>query len=214
MRKTTNINIKEFEKINKDYYRYQEDYDWIKVTDKIIGLESLFHRLRENSFLKILKNYLKSSNQKILDAGCGTGLFSRYLPLNSYAVDLNPRNLEKAKKYAQHINFIEADLEQLPFAENFFSLIIATEVIEHFPSPQKFLKEMLRVLRPDGFIIGTVPNRSFIWRLRFLSSTRPREPYHYYYNRKELKNLFNNEFKIVKLNKCNFGMTWLFILNK
>ena len=35
-----------FKKINKEYYKYIEDYDWVEVTDRFKGLESFFHKLK------------------------------------------------------------------------------------------------------------------------------------------------------------------------
>lgn len=204
------VNLKEFEEENKNYYRWQEDYDWIKVTDSIVGLESFFHRIRQKNFLKLLKRYL-SHNQRILDAGCGTGLFARFLPPGSYAVDINPRNIVKAKAVIKEINFYEADLEKLPFDDHFFDLIIITEVIEHFPNPQKTLLELKRVLKSDGLILGTVPSKSFIWQLRFLSSTRPREPFHYYYKKKELKRILEQFFNLKNISRDNFSMSISFV---
>lgn len=204
----------ESEKINKNYYHYQENYDWVKATDQLVGLESFFHRKREKSFLKILNHYLKESkNERILDAGCGTGLFSRHLPASSVGIDINPRNIAKAKKHAPSINFMVGDLDKLPFANNYFSTIICTEVLEHFPNPIKPLVEMKRVLTGGGKLIGTVPNRSVIWYLRFLSSTRPHEPYHKYFRKSDLVDLFSS-FKILMLQASNFKMNWVFVLEK
>jgi len=207
------VNSEEFKQKNKDYYRLEEDYDWIKVTDKIVGLESFFHKTRQRNFLRQLKSFLQK-DQKVLDAGCGTGLFSRFLPDGSYGIDINPRNLAKARQHAPAINFMEADLEQLPFENDSFDLIIITEVIEHFPDPLKLLSELKRVLKTGGVILGTVPAKSFIWQLRFLSSTRPREPYHRYYSKKELNDLLKQFFEVDDLKQGNFFMTMSFVLKK
>jgi ubiquinone/menaquinone biosynthesis C-methylase UbiE len=205
----------QFEEKNKDYYRQIEDYDWVVVTDTIVGLESFFHRLRQKNFLSKLRPYIqKNSPYKILDAGCGTGLFSRHLPAGSTAVDINPRHIAKAKKHAPHINCLTADLEHLPFGDETFSLIVCTEVIEHFPTPAKPLRELSRVLKKNGLLIGTVPNQSLIWRLRFLSSTRPHEPYHHNYTKKELQTIFRPSWAIQEIRRLALGMNWFFIVQK
>lgn len=203
-----------FEKLNKDYYINIEDYDWVKVTDNFIGLESFFHYLRQKNFLNEYYKLKDQFGDMILDAGCGTGLITRHLSRNSTGIDINPRHIEKAKINAPHINFLVADLEQLPFPDNYFSTIICTEVIEHFPDPEKPLQELSRVLKRGGYLLGTVPRRSVFWRLRFLSSTKPREPYHHYYVKKELHQLLQKFFQIIKLQKTNLYSTWLFLLKK
>lgn len=206
-------NEEELEKINKEYYLYEENYDWVEVTDKIVGFETFFHRLRKKNFLKFIRqNFSVNSGDKILDAGCGTGLFTRYLPISTIAIDINPRHIAKAKQNCPGVNFIVADLEKMPFADKFFTFIICTEVLEHFPNPEKPLKELQRVLNKTGMIIGTVPSRSLLWRLRFLSSTRPKEPYHHYYSKNELKILLEKYFFIESLKKTNLRSTWTFIL--
>jgi ubiquinone/menaquinone biosynthesis C-methylase UbiE len=209
------INSPEFEKINKDYYRYQENYDWVKITDDLVGLESFFHRTRQKHFLKILRPHLeKIKPDAILDAGCGTGLFSRHLPPGAMAIDINPRHIAKAKNHAPHINFRTGDLDKLPFEDEKFSLVVCTEVIEHFPDPQKPLQEIKRVLKKNGLLIGTVPNKSWIWHLRWLSSTRPTEPFHNNFKKNEINLLLSDYFSVQLQKKLAYGMNWVFIAQK
>ena len=67
----------------------------------------------------------------------------------------------------------------MPFEDGAFGTVLCTEVLEHIPDPSTALREFQRVLQPGGVLIGSVPARSAIWRLRFLSSTCPHsEPFH------------------------------------
>ncbi|MDP3988183.1 MAG: class I SAM-dependent methyltransferase [Candidatus Levybacteria bacterium] len=203
---------KKFIKLNKDYYRYIEEYDWVDVTDHLHGFESIFHKLRERLMLRFINKYKKEG--KFLDAGCGTGLFLRHLPKNSVGIDINPRNIIKAKKYAAYAKIIEGDIENTPFDNEEFSVIVCTEVFEHLPDPKLALKEFKRILHDDGLIIGSVPSISPIWFFRFLSSTCPRgEPYHKNYKKRELIELFK-DFKIIKLKMSAMWMSYFFVLRK
>lgn len=203
---------KKFIELNKDYYRFIEDYDWIEATDKLRGLESFFHKLRERAILKIINKYKKG--EKFLDAGCGTGLILRHLPKGSVGIDINPRNIKRAKKHVPFAKIMEADIEKTPFRNNEFSTIICTEVLEHLPNPKVALLELKRVLKKEGIIIGSVPSTSPVWFLRFLSSTCPRgEPYHRNYRKEELVDLFEG-FKISYLKRANLGMSYFFVLEK
>lgn len=203
---------KKFIELNKDYYRFIEDYDWVAVTDHYRGLESFFHKLREWEVKKILKEYGRGN--RYLDAGCGTGLILRHLPKNAIGIDINPRNIKKAKMHAPQAKIILADIEKLPFKNNSFSTIVCTEVIEHQPDPMPTINELYRVLEKDGVLIGSVPSNSPIWFLRFLSSTCPQgEPFHKNFIKKELKALFNR-FKIIFLKRSIVGMNYLFVLEK
>ena len=203
---------KEFIQFNKNYYKHIEEYDWVEVTDNFKGLESIFHKLRQFLTFRLIQQYKKGNT--ILDAGCGTGLILRKLPKGTIGVDINPRNIKKAKKHAPFAKIILADIEKLPFKIETFSTIISTEVIEHQPNPIPTINEFFRVLKKGGVLIGSVPATSPIWLLRFLSSTCPRgEPFHKNFKKKELKKLFR-QFNIVKLSRAVFGMSYFFVLEK
>lgn len=203
---------KKFIELNKDYYRYIEEYDWVAVTDHYHGLESFFHKFREFLIKRLIKKY--GRGKRYLDAGCGTGLILRHLPKTAVGIDINPRNIKKAKQHAPDAKVILADIEKLPFKADHFSTIICTEVIEHQPNPHPTIKELSRVLKKGGVLIGSVPSASPIWFLRFLSSTCPRgEPFHKNFVKRELEILFE-EFTIIKLGISVFGMSYFFVLEK
>jgi ubiquinone/menaquinone biosynthesis C-methylase UbiE len=162
----------------KDYYRDVETYDWVDVADNLRGLEAFFHRNRAFVVRRMVAKYA-TPDAPILDAGCGTGLNLRHLPDGSTGVDINPRNIELLRQRLPNHNVVEGDVEALPFADASFGTVLCTEVIEHIPDPSAALAEYRRVLQPGGVLIGSVPARSAIWKLRFLSSTCPHsEPFH------------------------------------
>jgi ubiquinone/menaquinone biosynthesis C-methylase UbiE len=83
---------------------------------------------------------------------------------------------------------VEGDIEAMPFSDGSFQTVLCTEVLEHIPYPETALAEIRRVLRPGGLLIGSVPARSMIWKLRFLSSTCPHsEPFHNEYKPDEVR---------------------------
>ena len=162
----------------KDYYREVETYDWVDVADNLRGLEAFFHRNRARVVRRLVARYA-TPGASILDAGCGTGLNLRHLPAGSTGVDINPRNVALLRQRLPDHTVVEGDVESLPFEAASFGTVLCTEVIEHIPDPAAALAEFRRVLRPGGVLIGSVPARSAIWKLRFLSSTCPHsEPFH------------------------------------
>jgi ubiquinone/menaquinone biosynthesis C-methylase UbiE len=172
----------------KDYYRDIETYDWVDVADNLRGLESLFHRNRRHAVKRLLAEY--RAREPMLDAGCGTGLNLASLPPGSVGLDINPRNLAIVRARLPNHVAAEGDIESMPFADSTFETVVCTEVLEHVPHPESALAEIRRVLRPGGLLLGSVPARSWIWRLRFLSSTCPGdEPFHNEYSPHEVTDL-------------------------
>ena len=176
----------------KDYYRDVETYDWVDVADNLRGLEAFFHRNRAWVVRRMVAKYA-TPNAPILDAGCGTGLNLRHLPEGSTGVDINPRNIELLQQRLPNHVVVQGDVEALPFADASFGTVLCTEVIEHIPDPSAALAEYRRILQPGGVLIGSVPARSAIWKLRFLSSTCPHsEPFHNEYLPDEVRAMLSD----------------------
>jgi SAM-dependent methyltransferase len=171
----------------KDYYRDVETYDWVDVADHLRGPEAFFHRNRARVVAGLIKNY---GEAPFLDAGCGTGLNLRNLPVGSAGLDINPRNIDVVRRRMPMARAVVGDVEAMPFDDAAFATVICTEVLEHVPNPRLAIDEIARVLRPGGILIGSVPARSLIWRFRFLSSTCPHEePFHNQYTVSEVRTL-------------------------
>jgi len=129
---------------------------------KIIGFPS---RLR---IKKILKEIGNLKGKKVLDIGCEEGYISLRIlsqnPEELYSIDICEKALESFRKKISTINtnskvIIEKGfLQKIPFKSNFFDFVICTEVIEHTPYLEEGLKEIHRVLKPNGILILTFPN--------------------------------------------------------
>jgi SAM-dependent methyltransferase len=110
---------------------------------------------------------------EILDVPCGGGLALRGLGegqnVRYVAADLSKVMLERAKKEAARrgqtgIEFVEADVEALPFDDASFDLCITYNGLHCFPDPAAGLAEMARVLRPGGELRGTSVVSGAGWR--------------------------------------------------
>jgi len=202
----------EYNEYVKDFYKKIEDYDWNFVVDHNIGIESYFHKLRRRQTLKYIQSH--AIDGRFLDVGCGTGLLLRELPIGSVGVDINPRNCERARKYVSTSEVLLADAEELPFAEDSYANVICTEVLEHVVFPEKVISEIYRVLKPNGIFIGSTPNKSLIWRMRFLSSTHfHNEPFHTEFLKRDLVQLFQQWDTLLLKQKLAFS-SHFFILQK
>ncbi|WP_028390261.1 class I SAM-dependent methyltransferase [Bacillus cihuensis] len=71
-----------------------------------------------------------------------------------FATDLTYQMLETAKRHLDplhsNILYVIADAESLPFLENTFDAVTCRIAPHHFPHPEKFVKEVARVLKPGG----------------------------------------------------------------
>jgi len=116
----------------------------------------------------ILKYFTRSGS--ILEAGCGSGRYVKYLHDRGYdcaGIEYNARTVEDAKNKWPELQIIEGDVEQMPYPDNTFKGMISIGVIEHFEEgPEKVLAEMRRVLAPGGIALITVPCLNWLRRLK------------------------------------------------
>lgn len=197
----------------KRYYRRIQNYDWTAAA-ATLSPEGLFHRWRVRAALRAIDRY---GAPPFLDLGCGSGLLTRHLPAGTLAVDINPRNLERLRRYAPECTPLLADAEALPLPDSSVRSVVLTEVLEHFPDPAELLTEIRRVLLPGGRLIGTTPADSILWRLRFLSQTccgKEREPFHREFSAAELRELLSSFFEVREVKRAALGLTWVFAAKK
>jgi ubiquinone/menaquinone biosynthesis C-methylase UbiE len=114
---------------------------------------------------------IKKGDEKILEIGCGRGFYinnlGRLLPKAKITgIDLNEKYLEEARKnQPANVSTLMADATKLPFKDQSFDRIIASEILEHIPDDKKAVSEMARVLKTGGVAVITVPNKNypFLW---------------------------------------------------
>lgn len=100
-----------------------------------------------------------AKEMRVLDVGCGTGVVAvtaARLGARVKAVDLTPQLLERARENSRtgkvEIEWVEADVEQLPFEDGEFDVVLSQFAHMFAPRPEAALAEMLRVLRSGGTI--------------------------------------------------------------
>lgn len=114
---------------------------------------------RNKSILQLLP---LDRNAKYLDVGCGDGIltFGRAKKIGTkkiYGCDLVDDYIFEAKK--KNIFIKKADLNnKLPFGDNEFDIITATQVIEHLSNADMFVSEIYRILKPKGIAIISTEN--------------------------------------------------------
>jgi 2-polyprenyl-3-methyl-5-hydroxy-6-metoxy-1,4-benzoquinol methylase len=102
----------------------------------------------------------------VLDAGCGSGLFTADLVARGAevtSIDIGRGLVQEARKKAPAASLAQSSLQAIGFASGTFDAVLCTEVIEHTPDPRLSLGELFRVLKPGGTLVVTVPNR--LWHV-------------------------------------------------
>jgi ubiquinone/menaquinone biosynthesis C-methylase UbiE len=114
----------------------------------------------EPYFLPLYKKALQeleiSPDTMLLDAGCGSGMFSS-MAIDAGAqvigIDAAPGLLEIARQRNPQNNFMEEDLEAMPFANNSFDLVTGFNSFQYAGNFSKALAEAHRVLKPGGILV-------------------------------------------------------------
>ena len=138
-----------------------------------------------------------AAGRSVLDAGCGTGYGSSELASTAASVtgfDIAPEAIEYAQAQFKAARFVLASCAAMPFAPNAFDLVVAFEVIEHLPDYRAFLQECARVLKHQGLLIVSSPNRLYYSESRAQTGPNPYHEHEFEAEEfvKELEKVFSN----------------------
>ncbi len=119
-----------------------------------------------------LKRLNLKPGQHVLDIGCGNGRHTaeayRLEGIVAVGADLNSEDLMQARQRLEfHDRLGEhgggcwclsaADVRRLPFGDSHFQAVVCSEVMEHIPDHDRALAELVRVLKPGGHLVVSVP---------------------------------------------------------
>ena len=125
-------------------------------------LERVFRATEEENRRLILRTLEPRPGGVLLDLGCSDGrvttrIAARCRVARSVGVELIEPLAEAAR--ARNIEVVGADLNRrLPFEDASFDVIHSNQVIEHLWNTDNFLKEIRRLLRPDGYAVVSTNN--------------------------------------------------------
>ncbi len=135
----------------------------------------------------------------VLDVGCNSGELMVILKQKGcrvVGVDISDKALAIAKKKGLRVK--KASAEELPFKDKRFDVVVLREVLVHIHEPLKALKEIRRVLKPGGFMIGTVPHANLeriVWDDKRL--------HHRYYDEERLTSDLKQDFEDIHIKVLN-----------
>jgi ubiquinone/menaquinone biosynthesis C-methylase UbiE len=111
----------------------------------------------------VIKKISQFSFLSLLDIGCGSGemlamLKKQYPAVEAYGIDLSDQMIVQAKMHLDpSIQLQTGDVENMPWPENKFDLLVCNASFHHYPNPIKSLTEMHRVLKPGGRLVIADP---------------------------------------------------------
>jgi ubiquinone/menaquinone biosynthesis C-methylase UbiE len=99
---------------------------------------------------------------RIADLGCGSGAFTTLLHERGFSptgLDISPKLIARARQKFPAIEFIEGDVENLPFDDASFDGALISGLVHHFPDARRLASETFRILKPGGRFVAFDPNR-------------------------------------------------------
>jgi SAM-dependent methyltransferase len=132
--------------------RLIHDLEFIKAKEKYFFASD--HAIDDSAELKeFIRGYLSKGRKKILDIGCGSGIF-----INKFADSHDVMGIELSSDYGpilleRGVPFKIGDIRGMGASLGIFDLITLWDVFEHLPSPREYLRSILEHLENDGFLI-------------------------------------------------------------
>ena len=158
-----------------------------------------------------------AENSKVLEIGAGTGLNFKFYPneCDGTASEISIKMLEFAQKKidSKNINLVQANAENLPFAENSFDSAFATLVFCSVPNPNNAFVELQRVIKQGGKIVLLEHVRptgllGFVFDFLNIFTVALIEDH---FNRQTVKLAENAGLKIVEIKQKAFGIINLIV---
>lgn len=123
------------------------------------------HCSRRDWIFSALTRHAPQGNTRALEVGPGSGVYLRKLTGlfgEVVAADVEQSYLDDLHHLAMldpNLELRQDDITNSGFASNSFDLILCTEVIEHIPDSSSALREMYRLLKPQGVLVLSTPQR-------------------------------------------------------
>jgi SAM-dependent methyltransferase len=146
---------------------------WAKLRSRFAGSYAvwrLYHflvadavALQRPTKFRLVYDFLGEELGATADVGCGPGVFARHLSAHAKtlcAADVDLAALQRLR--ARHerdnrVRFVATEATRLPFPESCFDTVVFLEVLEHIRDDESALKELVRVLKPGGKLVVSVP---------------------------------------------------------
>ena len=198
--------------------KYYESVDYISHTDSKRSLfEKCYHFIKSIALKNKLNlvNSLQPEKGNILDIGAGTGDFLSVVKENGWnTIGLEPSEKAKAIAKKKGVSFVEQTSE---LENNSLDVITMWHVLEHVPNLDNQIKELKRLLKPNGSLIIAVPNfKSFDAKHYGNFWAAYDVPIHFWhFSKSAIKKLFAKEdMKLVQVLPMKFDSFYVSLLSE
>ena len=198
--------------------KYYESVDYISHTDSKRSLfEKCYHFIKSIALKNKLDlvNSLQPAKGSILDIGAGTGDFLSVVKENGWhTIGVEPSEKAKAIAKKKGVSFVGETSE---LENNSFDVISMWHVLEHVPNLDNQIKELKRLLKPNGTLIIAVPNfKSFDAKQYGNFWAAYDVPIHFWhFSKTAIKKLFAKEdMKLVKVLPMKFDSFYVSLLSE
>jgi SAM-dependent methyltransferase len=128
-----------------------------------LGNVRYYHRLKGTRCADFISRHA-GPDRVFLDAGAGRGpysLIAKDLYQKVYCYEYDKSELDAARNHihADNVEFSSVDLTAIPLPDDSVDVIVCSEVLEHIPDNKKAVSELYRVLKNDGSLLVSMPNR-------------------------------------------------------
>ncbi len=125
------------------------------IKGKLYGFPNLYKRLQAKDIFSALD---LCSTDQVLDFGCGMGFYTvemSKLSLQATGIDINPliERIPIPPELTGKLRYIKTSGNNLPFSDGQFDKVLASEVLPMIDSPNIFLAEIYRVMKPKGRLV-------------------------------------------------------------
>lgn len=154
------------------YWRDQVTGFYFYTPHEVTGKSDLYQQLQKFSWyymqdkwefskaIQVLRSHKISNNSRLLEIGVGKAFFlekAKLFGLDVAGVELNPDAAALAR--GKGFQIFEDDLSSLAQSQpSAWDIICSFQVLEHLSNPRDFLEQSLALLKPNGFLILSVPN--------------------------------------------------------
>ncbi|TFG67220.1 MAG: class I SAM-dependent methyltransferase, partial [Anaerolineales bacterium] len=128
------------------------------------GNPSYVWRAGQERRLNLLLQYVPLCDMRILDVGCGVGMYTsafRRYSSHVYGIEIEHERACAARQHTTGV--VVSPGEKLPFADHVYDVVFSHEVLEHVEDDRLCMQEMVRITRPGGHIVIFVPNRLYFF---------------------------------------------------